>query len=85
MANNTYTMIGHLTVVPAADVADKDSAINALSDARLGSDGCGKHPGMMILMDNGAGDYDLLLALSAAPTGKWLTLCNTGGSGVTPS
>lgn len=85
MANTSYSLVGEMLLVPAADIADKDSAINLHGAARKGDDASGKRAGMMVLVDNAGGDIDLMMALGATPTSKWLMLCNTGGSGVTPS
>lgn len=79
-----YTKIGFLTVVPAADFASATSDINALAPTQFSEDGpVGKHAGMQVLRDNGAADYDLMIALGPNPTSKWMLL--EAGTQVTPS
>lgn len=63
---------GLLTVVPAADLADVDSAANAHTSGRVGSGGIGKQTGMLVLRDNGAGDLDLAVATGDLPASPWL-------------
>lgn len=77
------TKMGSLTVVAAADLADVDHEINVVSDARVGSDGVGKHAGMMVLRDNGSSDYDLAIATGSAAASPWLVYGRE--STVTPS
>lgn len=66
------TKMGSLTVVAAADLADVDHDINVRGDARVGSTGVGKTAGMLVLRDNGGGDYDLAIATGDGATDPWL-------------
>ena len=79
----TYTKMGNLTIIPAADIADEDSAANTVSDARVGSDGIGKTAGMLALRDNGGGDYDIVVATGSGKNAKWLLF--EAGTAVTPA
>lgn len=79
----TYTMMGNLTIVPAADIADATAEINVVGDGRLGSGSGCKHAGMMVLRDNGSADYDIMIATGPAATDKWLLF--DAGTAVTPS
>lgn len=79
----TYTMMGNLTVVPAADIANDTAEINVRGDGRVGSGSGCKHAGMMVLRDNGGADYDLVIATGAGATDKWLLF--EAGTAVTPS
>lgn len=83
MPANQYTLMGSLTIIPAADIADDASAANVKSAGRLGDAGIGKRAGLMALRDNGGGDYDIVIAAGSAPTDKWLLF--EAGTAVTPS
>jgi hypothetical protein len=80
---NQYTLMGALTIIPAADIADDASAANVRSAARLGDAGIGKSAGMLALRDNGSGDYDIVIATGAGATDPWLLF--EAGTAVTPS
>lgn len=83
MPDNQYPLMGSLTVIPAADIANDTSAANVKSAGRLGDAGIGKRAGLMALRDNGGGDYDLVIATGPLPTDPWLLF--EAGSAVTPS
>lgn len=80
---NLYTLLGSLTVIPAADIAADDSAANVRSAGRLGDQGVGKRAGYMALRYNGANDYDLVIATGPGPTDKWILF--ESGTIITPS
>lgn len=80
---NQYTRMGALTIIPAADIADEDSAANVVSAARLGDAGIGKKAGFLALRDNGSGDYDIVVATGSGKNDKWLLF--EAGTAVTPS
>lgn len=67
-----YSKMGVLTIVPAADLASPTSAINKRTPARVGDGSAGKQAGMIVLVDNGGGDYDIAIATGSAPTDPWL-------------
>lgn len=74
--------LGSFTTCTSAELASATSVVNKLSDARLGSDGLGKHAGQAILVRTG----DVLIqyiALGPNPTDKWARV--DGGAVVTPS
>lgn len=83
MPDNQYTLMGSLTIIPAADIADEDSAANIKSAARLGDAGIGKRAGLMALRDNGSGDYDLVIATGGDANDPWLLF--EAGTAVTPA
>lgn len=83
MPANQYTLMGSLTIIPAADIADVDSAANVKSAGRLGDAGIGKRAGLMALRDNGSGDYDLVIATGSGATDPWLLF--EAGTAVTPA
>ena len=72
MANTSYSLFGSLTVVPTADLASLTSAANIKSAARKGDEGLGKRKGMVVLRDNGGGDYDIAVATGDAAADPWL-------------
>lgn len=80
---NQYSLFGSLTIIPAADIANDTSPANIVSAGRLGDSGIGKRAGFMALRDNGAADYDLVIATGSSPTSKWLLF--EAGTPVTPS
>lgn len=74
--------LGSFTTVSAAELASATSAVNALSDARLGSAGIGKHTGAEVLVRTG--DVCIMyIALGPNPTDKWARV--DGGAVVTPA
>lgn len=81
--SNQYPLMGSFSIVPSAEFSADDSAINIKSAARLGDAGAGKRAGMLVIKDNGAGDYDLALATGDAPTDPWIIFGRE--STVTPS
>lgn len=81
--NNTYTMKGHYTVVPYAELSSLTSAINTKGDTRKGGDASGKRAGMIVLADMGSNVFREVVALGAAPADKWQTV--DGGTQYTPA
>jgi hypothetical protein len=79
----SYTRIGFLPVVPAADLANDTAEINLNNPGRRGDGGGSKRAGMIVLRDNGSADYDLAIATGRLPTDKWIVIANT--TDVTPS
>ena len=78
------TKIGDFTVIAAADVADVAHPINTVASSQYNDQaGVGKVPGRMYLRDNGAGDYDIVIATGSQPTDPWLLF--EAGTAVTPS
>jgi len=83
MAN--VTKLGAMSVIMAADIADRDHPINTVSSSQFnGQAGLGKVVGAMYLRNNGSNDYDIAIPIEAGPTGKW-AIIGTGGTVVTPS
>lgn len=80
---NQYTLLGSLSVIPAADIASATSAANIASPGRLGDAGIGKRAGLVALRYNGTNDYDLVIATGSSPTAKWILL--EAGTPVTPA
>ena len=78
------TKIGNMSVIAAADVADKDHPINTEQSTQYNDQaGVGKVLGRMYLRDNGSADYDIVIPVASGPTGKWILF--EAGTAVTPS
>lgn len=84
MAINTYPKMGHLSVIPAADLTSLTSAANAKSAARVGDAGFGKRAGLLAVRDSGTGDrYSIVFATGDAPSAVWLAV--DGATKYTPA
>lgn len=80
---NRYPQLGAFSIIPAADLADADSAANVKSAGRVGDESIGKKGGTLVIRDNGTSDYDLALSLGSGPTDAWIIFGRE--STVTPS
>lgn len=73
MSTTVYPKMGHLPIVPAADLISLTSNANASGPARVGDVGFGKHAGMLVIRDSGIGDrYSLVFATGSTPASVWL-------------
>ena len=79
----TYSKLGSLTVIPAADLTNIASAANVLSDARVGSTGIGKTAGMLAIRDGGSGALSMVFATGSTPASPWRVV--DGSASYTPA
>lgn len=75
--------LGSYTTCTAAELASATSTVNKTSDARLGSDGIGKHAGAEILVAGASNIKTMYIACGPLPTDPWAPV--TGGAVVTPA
>lgn len=66
----SYPQLGHLSIVPQADLEDLQSAANRAGDGRVGSNSNGKRPAQMLVMD-ASGTYSLVFALGLKSSDGW--------------
>jgi hypothetical protein len=76
-ATNQYPKLGHLTIIPAADLLDITSAANAKSPARLGDAGFGKAAGQIYVRDAGSAAYSLVFPVGSAAASVWKLVDNS--------
>ena len=74
--------LGGYTTCTAAELASLTSSVNKSSDARLGSDGIGKHTGSEILVAGAANIKTLYVACGPLPADPWAPV--SGAAVVTP-